>query len=137
MAKDLTAALSYFIAKDMMPFQIVERPGFLRLMKVAVPHYKVPSRNFFTKTEKPQMFNNADVVQNLAQGTYFAATTDIWTSESGAGQPYISFTIHYLNTDWQLLSHCLETQFFPEDHSSDNIIEIFENGGSTRKTWFV
>ncbi|XP_051517506.1 protein Wnt-7a-like isoform X3 [Myxocyprinus asiaticus] len=39
-AQDITAAISYYIAKDMMPFQIVERPGFLRLMKVAVPHYK-------------------------------------------------------------------------------------------------
>jgi hypothetical protein len=43
--QDLTAALSYHIAKDMMPFQTVERPGFLRLMKVAVPHYKVSAAN--------------------------------------------------------------------------------------------
>ncbi|CDQ63951.1 unnamed protein product [Oncorhynchus mykiss] len=47
---DLTAALSYYIAKDMMPFQIVERPGFLRLMKVAVPHYKVPSQTLFSSS---------------------------------------------------------------------------------------
>ena len=41
-ANDLNAAISFFIAKDMMPFQIVERLGFLRLMKYALPHYKVP-----------------------------------------------------------------------------------------------
>ncbi|KAK0144340.1 Zinc finger BED domain-containing protein 1 [Merluccius polli] len=122
-AQDLTAAISYCIAKDMMPFQMVERPGFLRVMNVAVPHYKVPSRNFFSKTEIPKMYNavKADVRKSLAQGEFFAATTDIWTSESGAGQPYISFTIHYLTPDWQLESHCLETQFFPEDHSAQNI----------------
>ena len=50
-AKDLTAAISCFISKDMMPFQVVEMPGFLRMMKVAVPHYKVPSRTFFSKTD--------------------------------------------------------------------------------------
>ncbi|KAI2645357.1 E3 SUMO-protein ligase ZBED1 [Labeo rohita] len=69
----------------------------------------------------------ADVVKNLAQGTWFAATTDLWTSESGGGQPYISFTIHYLTPDWQLESNCLETQFFPEDHLAHNISEFFEN----------
>lgn len=83
-AQDLTAALSYYIAKDMMPFQIVERPGFLRLMKVAVPHYKVPSPTLFYKTEIPNLYNQvkADVGKSLAQGTWFAATTDLWTSES-------------------------------------------------------
>ncbi|XP_051800213.1 E3 SUMO-protein ligase ZBED1-like [Acanthochromis polyacanthus] len=128
-AKDLTAAISYFIAKDMMPFQTVERPGFLNVMKVAVPHYKVPSRNHFSKTEIPKMYNDlkAEVAKSVTQGTYYAATTDIWTSESGAGQPYISFTIHYLSPDWKLSSHCLETQFFPEDHTSQNITEFFKN----------
>ncbi|XP_056092489.1 E3 SUMO-protein ligase ZBED1-like [Rhinichthys klamathensis goyatoka] len=112
-----------------MPFQIVERPGFLRLMKVAVPHYKVPSRKYFSKTEIPNLYNQvkADVLKKLAQGTWFAATTDLWTSESGGGQPYISVTIHYLTPDWQLESNCLETQFFPEDHSAQNISEFFDN----------
>jgi hypothetical protein len=47
----------------MMPFQIVERPGFLRLMKVAVPHDNVPSRTLFSKTEIPNLYNQvkADV----------------------------------------------------------------------------
>lgn len=58
---------------------------------------------------------------------FFAATTDLWTSESGAGLPYISFTIHYLTPDWQLEAQCLETQFFPDDHSAQNIREFFEN----------
>jgi hypothetical protein len=105
------AALSYNIAKDMMPFQIVESPGFLRLMKVAMPHYKVPSQTLFFKTEIPYLYNQvkADVGKSLVQGTWFAATTDLWTSESGGDQPYISFTIHYITPDWQLESNCLET----------------------------
>jgi hypothetical protein len=106
---------------------MVERPGFLRMMKVAVPLYKVPSRNYFSKTEIPKMYNivKADLKKSLAQGEFFAATTDLWTSERGGGLPYISFTIHYLSPDWQLESHCLETQFFPED--IQNITEFFEN----------
>lgn len=66
-ANDLNAAISFFIAKDMMPFQIVERLGFLRMMKTAVPHYKVPSRTFFSKTEIPKLYNQvkADVRKSL------------------------------------------------------------------------
>ncbi len=108
---------------------MVERPGFLRMMKVAVPHYKVPTRNYFSKIEILKMYNavKADVKKSLAQGEFFAATTDLWTSERGGGLPCISFTVHYLTPDWQLESHCLETQFFPEDHSAENITEFFEN----------
>lgn len=125
-AEELTAAIAYSLAKDMMPFQMVERPGFLKIMKTAVPHYKVPTRNYFSKTAIPNMYNTvkADVKQSLAQGEYFAATTDLWTSERGGGEPYISFTVHYITPDWQLVSHCLESQFFPEDHTGQNIAEF-------------
>lgn len=37
-AEEQTAAIAYCIAKDMQSFWMVERPGFLRIMKVAVPH---------------------------------------------------------------------------------------------------
>lgn len=122
-AQELTTAISYCIAKDVMPFQMVERPGFLQLIKVAVPHYIVPSHTFFSKTAIPKMYNavKADVRRSLAQGAFFAATTDLWTSDSWAGQTYMGCTIHYLTPDWQLESNCLETQFFPEDHSAQNI----------------
>lgn len=53
--------------------------------------------------------------------------TDLWTSERGGGLPYISFTVHYLTPEWQLEAHCLETHFFPEDHTAENITEFFEN----------
>lgn len=36
-------------------------------------------------------------------------------------------TIHYLTPDWQLEVQCLETQFFPDNHSAQNIREFFEN----------
>jgi hypothetical protein len=82
-------------------------------MKVAVPHYTVPSRTSFSKTEIPNLYNQgkADVGKSLAQGTWFAATTDLLTSKT-------LHQLHYPFTpDWQLESNCLEIQFFPEDHS--------------------
>lgn len=51
-APDLTAAISFHIAKDMMSVKGVKGPGFVRLMNVAVPHYYVPLQTFFSKTKQ-------------------------------------------------------------------------------------
>lgn len=50
---------------------------------------------------------------------YYAATTDWWSSR--ITEPYISLTVHFINEDFQFKSRCLQTAFFPEDHTSENI----------------
>lgn len=128
-AMEITNEIGYFIAKDMMPFRTVERPGFLRLMRKAFPLYKVPGRQYFSKTLIPDMYNRVkdETIAKLAQGSSFAATTDIWTSSGGGGEPYLSFTIHFVTPEWELESRCLETVIFPEDHTAENIREMIEN----------
>ncbi len=113
----------------LMPFQVVEKPGFFKLMKIAAPLYKVPSRKLFSKNEIPKMYTEvrAHVQKQVSEGVWFSATTDVWTSSGGSGEPYISFTVHFLSPDWELKSFCLEAVFFPEDHTADNILEFFEN----------
>lgn len=75
------------------------------------------------------MYNElrATVQEKVSDGVWFAATTDLWTSSCGGGEPYISFTIHYLSQEWKLMAHCLETMYFPEDHTHANIIEMVDN----------
>lgn len=58
--------------------------------------------------------------EQLAEGVWFGATTDLWTSSGGGGEPFMSFTVHYLSADWKLKSHCLETMFFPGPHSREH-----------------
>lgn len=63
----------------MMPFQVVEKPGFLKIMKVAAPLYKVPSRKFFSKNEIPKMYTEvrAQGQKQVSEGVWFSATTDV------------------------------------------------------------
>lgn len=112
-----------------MPFQVVEKTGFLHLMKKAVPQYKVPTRNYFSTNKIPAMYKEirGSVEEQLAEGKWFGATTDLWTSTGGTGEPFMSFTVHYISSDWMLKSHCLETVFFPEDHTAQHIAETLEN----------
>ena len=41
--KEVTEAVTFYLAKDMVPFKTVENEGFKRLLKVVDPRYEVPS----------------------------------------------------------------------------------------------
>ena len=41
-------------------------------------------------------------------------------------QPYMSYTIHYIDSDWKLQNKCLQTQFLPEDHTGIHLAEAME-----------
>lgn len=88
----------------MMPFRVVEKPGFLHLMKKAVPTHKVPSKMYFSTSEIPRIYNEirGSVEEQLKEAVWISATTDLWTSSSGGGEPFTCFTVHYLSSDWQL-----------------------------------
>ena len=47
--RKINDAILYFISKDTLPFYTVEKGGFLSLVKILAPLYKVPSRNTLKK----------------------------------------------------------------------------------------
>lgn len=38
-------------------------------------------------------------------------------------EPYISLTIHYITDEWKVASRCLQTSYFPDDHTGEAIAE--------------
>ena len=61
------------------------------------------------------------VVPTLQQAKFFAGTTDMWTS--GTCGPYITFTIHFIDSNWELRSFCLDTIPLYDDHMGQNIAD--------------
>ena len=123
-AKELNHAVAYFLAKDMQPLQTVEKPGFQKMIAKFNPRYKLPSRKHFSHQEIPRLYNQVkETVVNpkLSQIDFFSATTDLWTSR--ATHPYLSYTVHFIDSAWGLQSICLETVPLFEDHTGENIIE--------------
>lgn len=110
-----------------MAFRMVERPGFNALMKTVALKYKIPRRQHFSEKEIPNMFVKlkAEIANSLAEAKRFAFTTDLWTSNTG--HPYMSLTVHFITPAWEMKSACLEIAFLPDDHTSGNIKETFEN----------
>ncbi|XP_060761183.1 E3 SUMO-protein ligase ZBED1-like [Neoarius graeffei] len=115
--KDITHAITHFIAKGMLPICTVETAEFKQLMNVIDPHYQLPGRKHFSQTAIPNMYTECRgmVERDLQAMSYFATTSDMWSSRTS--EPYMSLTAHYIEQDWTLKSKCLQTAYFPEDHT--------------------
>ena len=47
-------------------------------------------------------------------------------------QPYLGFTVHYINSLWELESYCLQVLFMPGNHTGDNLQHVL---ASTLQEW--
>ena len=119
--KQITAAIGYFLAKDMHPISTVEGEGFKNLMQTLDKRYALPSRHHFSRVVLPNMYDKCrkEVEEEVSTADNFAATTDLWSSRTM--EPYISLTVHFIDTEFTLRVRCLQTAFMPEDHTGCNI----------------
>ncbi|XP_057210771.1 E3 SUMO-protein ligase ZBED1-like [Triplophysa rosa] len=101
----------------MLPINAVENDGFRKLIKVLDPRYELPGRKHFSVTALPRLYaeRSEQLEQELQNVAYFASTSDMWSSRTS--EPYLSLTIHFIDKDWKLQSKCLQTAYFPEDHT--------------------
>ena len=102
-ANDITNAIGYFVAKDMLPISTTSGIRFKRLLHVLEPRYVIPHRKTFTERTLPAMYSSLreNCVRPLVSSAkHFALTTDCLTSR--VGQAFISVTIHFITEDFQL-----------------------------------
>ena len=115
-----------------MPISIAERPGFKYMLLKLNPRYQIPSRQHFTDYEISQLYSHVKddiVAESLKEVNFFAAITDLWSSDSC--HPYLTLSIHFISTNWDLKSFCLDTAELYEDHTGRNIADavtdVFDN----------
>ena len=127
-AKELSRAVAYHIAKDAVPLSTVDKPGFQYMVSKLNPRYQLPSRRHFSDYEIPHMYSHIRdnvVVPKLKEAKFFSATTDLWTS--AANDSYMTITIHFICSDWELTSFCLETVPLYTDHTGQNIADAISD----------
>lgn len=108
------------IAKDNMPFQIVDNEGFKNLMKITVPLYSVPGRKSITKKmEEKYEFLKACEIQKLKKMDYFSVTADIWTDVLNTVS-YLGMTVHYIFEN-ELRATTIGVTEMTERHTSEVI----------------
>ncbi|KAK6167190.1 hypothetical protein SNE40_021283 [Patella caerulea] len=116
----LTNAITQCLAKDTLPFYTVEKSGFIKMLKTFDSRYNLPGRKYFS-TAIPKLYQTVrdQVMEEVSEATYFAGTTDLWSSRTM--EPYMSYTAHFIDRDWNLASKHLQTVFFPDDHTGENL----------------
>ncbi|MBN3282620.1 ZBED1 protein, partial [Polyodon spathula] len=107
--KQITDAVTYHLAKDMVPVHTVKQSGFQKLLKVIDKKYQLPSHKYFSETALPALYDDCRerVADELSRVQFFASTADLWSSQNA--EPYVSLTVHYIGPDWSLRSRCLQT----------------------------
>ncbi|KAL4008423.1 hypothetical protein ACER0C_002275 [Sarotherodon galilaeus] len=125
---EITKAVTHCIAKDMMPVNTVTKPGFNNLVTTLDKRYRMPSRTYFSQTAIPELHMQCRrrVAAELKAVEFFAATTDMWSSRTA--EPYQSLTVHYITEDLHLEARSLQTAYFPEDHTGENIAAGLREG---------
>jgi len=126
-ALQLNRSVVYYLAKDMLALHTVDKPGFRNLVAKLDPKYNLPSRKHFSKYEIPSLFAQVkiDVIKKVSEVTYYAATTDLWTSS--CNHPYLSYTVPFINDNWKISSFCLDTVPMFEDHTGQNLADAFHD----------
>lgn len=92
---EITNSIVYMICKDNMPLTTVEKPGFLKLIGLALPHYKVPSRKAIKKLIEEKYTLLSDSFRTkFSSLQYFSLTTDIWT-DTMQTRSFLGLTLHF------------------------------------------
>ena len=111
----------------------VEKSGFMKMLAKFNSRYDLPSRNYFSRVAIPSLYSEvkSDIQQQINNGQFFyAGTTDLWSSLTS--EPYLSYTIHFIDKQWNLCAKCLQTHYMPEAHTGINLQEALE---STLSQW--
>ena len=81
------------------------------------PKYNLPSCKHLREKETPSLYAlvKSGISSEVEKLTFYSATTNLWTNKGA----HLSYTIHFVNENWELQSFCLETV---NDHTGDNIV---------------
>ena len=82
------------------------------MLKVIELHYSPPDRKMIVNIYCMEQAEREKVQVNLQNAGSFSITTDMWTSQ--AKQSYTALTVLYLNNDFELCCHILDTKEFQE-----------------------
>ena len=107
----------------MLPAYPVEKSGFKQIRNKFNPLYYIPSCNYFSRVEIPALYSEvkSEIQQQINHQclVYYAGTIDLWSSITS--EPYLSYTIHYIDKNWIMCSKCLQTRYMPEAHTGFNL----------------
>ncbi|KAK7919245.1 hypothetical protein WMY93_010529 [Mugilogobius chulae] len=125
-AMSITNGIAVYMCKGLRPYSEVENEGFRFLMKTLEPRFDIPSRKHFAEKIIPALYDQtkATVKSALEMAERVGLTCDGWTSR--ATESYMTFTVHFINEDWEMKSYVLQTRAMHETHTGANIADVLK-----------
>lgn len=120
-SKSITDAIAFFICKDIQPYSVTENEGFRNLVHILEPRYHIPDRKLFVDKHIAVLYDKVrgEIAESLCKAHRVALTVDGWTSR--ATDSYVTVTAHYVDDEWVLQNHVLQTRVFNEAHTGKNL----------------
>lgn len=122
-------AIAEMLVIDNFPLNTVNGRGFSKLMATVCPKYQIPSRTYFTQTILPKMYEKCKLnvekalLQEADINIKVSFTTDIWTC-SHNNEPFLSWTAHWINKNFEYVHAVLNVTHFPGHHTGEKIAEM-------------
>ena len=122
-AKKITEYIVDMVVRDLRPAALVEGAGFKALINYIEPGYRVPTATHIAEVVRQKFVIGKDNMKRYFQSEvhFMAVTTDIWTSR--ANDAYLSLTMHFVDSSWDMVSCVLATAPFSEHHTAVNIVD--------------
>ncbi|XP_074112105.1 E3 SUMO-protein ligase ZBED1-like [Cotesia typhae] len=132
-AGQITGALLVMIIKDNLPFRTVEKVGFLRVMKLLSPLYKVPTRATINKLIDGKYNSVSKAIKDkFLDVNGVSLTCDVWTETTNT-QSFLGVTAHYIYNNL-LESSIIGVTDLHESHTADCLSNELK---TICKTWNI
>lgn len=117
----ITNLVAGVIIRDLRPINMVNGEAFQALMRYLEPGYHLPSDTHFTNLiERMYAAVKEKVCHQFSEkAEHLSITGDIWTSI--ATHAYLTVTVHYLDSEWELKSISLGAIPLDDTHTGENI----------------
>ncbi len=93
-------AIMEMMTVNYQPIRLVEESGFIKLLNLLCPGYKIPSWRKISTKMMPYYFNSIreSIVLAMKDVKFVCLTTDSWTSR--ANDSYLAVTAHYIDNNF-------------------------------------
>jgi len=125
--KECDLALVRLIAKDLLPFSIVDSKSFKEFCSTLDKKYVPPSRPTIRNKMLPKLFNETQntLQKEVKKAQSVAITTDGWTSINVEG--FLAITVHFWNKNQGCLSSgVLDCAKLEGPHTAQNLSQEIE-----------
>jgi len=115
-------AIVIWIIVNQQPFAIIENKYFRSMISKFDPKYKFPNRATIKKMIMELYEESREKIKQDLEKIpgKVSLTSDMWTS-THTQEAYLSITVHYINSSWELCHFLLDIIPFSKSHTAENM----------------